>query len=266
MAPDEILGILDEARAAGADTLDTAIAYGDSERRLGEAGVLDFRIVSKLPEMPEAQLDAASWVEESVRSSLVRLGVSKLHGLLLHQPDQLLGETGEELFAALAAVREGGLVDKIGVSVYRPEQLDRLVARYAFGMVQVPLSAIDRRMITSGWLERLHGSGLEVHVRSIFLQGLLVMDPTKRPRRFDRWRHVFDAWHRWLATTAWTPVQACVAYCASQPEVDRVVVGVENRQQLREVLAGFDVGRIAPPAALASDDPHLVDPRKWDPL
>jgi aryl-alcohol dehydrogenase-like predicted oxidoreductase len=260
---DEVAEILDHAHVAGVDTLDTAIGYGDSEVVLGEAGVGQWRIISKLPEIPEACMDIASWVQEEVTASLKRLKISKLGGLLLHRPEQLLGSQGDALYRALVDIRGQGRVEKIGVSVYSPDELDAFWSRYQFDLVQAPCNILDRRLISSGWLDRLRQAGVEVHTRSVFLQGLLLMDADHRPEKFNRWRSLWDEWYRWLADHKLTPLQACMGFVVSQPEIDRIVVGVDSLEQLREILNSIGATKIMPPDNLMSEDQDLIIPSRW---
>ena len=97
VSPDQVAKILGRASTAGIDTLDTAIGYGDSEAVLGQIGVGRWQVISKLPEIPAECQDVTSWVQTAVMSSLERLGISRLRGLLLHRPEQLLGSQGDEL-------------------------------------------------------------------------------------------------------------------------------------------------------------------------
>jgi glutamate-1-semialdehyde 2,1-aminomutase len=260
---DEVVAILACARSSGFNTLDTAIAYGDSEQRLGEIGVLEWQVISKLPPLPDNDRGVGAWVRESVLGSLQRLRIPKLYGLLLHRPLQLLGARGEALHRALVALKEEGKVDKIGVSIYSPEELDVLWPLYQFDIVQAPFNILDRRLATSGWLAQLHKVGTEVHVRSVFLQGLLLMAAGKRPDAFRGWQPLWDEWHRWLEVEKLTALQACLGYVLSQPEVDRVVLGVDSMLQLREIVASADTARVVPPPALASTDQSLINPSRW---
>jgi aryl-alcohol dehydrogenase-like predicted oxidoreductase len=205
----------------------------------------------------------AAWVRDCIRGSLQRLQVASLHGLLLHRPQDLLGSSGAALSAGLAAAKSAGLVAKLGVSIYAPEELDGLASRMQLGVVQAPFSIVDRRLASSGSLARLHAAGTEVHVRSVFLQGLLLMGAGLRPARFARWQQLWDQWDRWLVEQALTPVQACLSFALSQPGIDRVVVGVDSRQQLQEILAGAAARSPAPPATLMSADLDLVNPSRW---
>jgi aryl-alcohol dehydrogenase-like predicted oxidoreductase len=263
---DEVAKILGHAWAAGMDTLDTAIGYGDSEAILGEIEVDQWQVITKLPEVPEACADVASWVQELVAGSLGRLRVPRLRGLLLHRPQQLLGPHGDELYRALAGVRDQGKAEKIGVSVYGPDELDAIWPRYQFDLVQSPFNILDRRLVSSGWLNRLCKAGTEVHVRSVFLQGLLLMDAANRPGKFNRWQSLWDDWQRWLTDHALTPLQACLSFAISQPEINRVVVGVDSLEQLRGVFACAENTVNIPPETLMSDDLDLINPSCWSSL
>ena len=181
VAAQEVRAILEFARRAGLDMLDTAVAYGESEALLGQIGVSDWQVISKLPAVPVGCGDVERWVRDSVADSLARLNVARLYGLLLHRPGQLLDSIGGQLYAALRRLTVDGVVGKIGVSIYDPGELDRLCDHFAFDLVQAPFNILDSRLVQTGWLSRLRRGGTELHVRSVFLQGLLLMRPTDRP-------------------------------------------------------------------------------------
>ena len=103
---EEVRKILSYARGHQIDTLDTAIAYGDSERVLGEAGVSGCKIVSKLPMIPKKCKNIEEWVKSSVCGSLERLKVTGLYGLLLHCPGDLFGKFGQKLYSGLRICKD----------------------------------------------------------------------------------------------------------------------------------------------------------------
>jgi aryl-alcohol dehydrogenase-like predicted oxidoreductase len=255
--------ILGRAAAAGINTLDTAVSYGDSEAVLGAIGVSAWRVVSKLPLVPDGCPDVEGWMRTAVVDSLRRLKLDRLYGLLLHHPQQLVGRHGAALAAALVSLRDSGTIEKIGVSIYAPEELDAYASLLDLDLVQAPFNVMDRRLATSGWLARLQNQGTEVHVRSIFLQGLLLMDPAHRPPYFARWHETWDLWHEWLRAQSLTALQACVAFAFSYSGIQRVFVGVDSLQQFEEILEASDVQTKSPPVQLATDDCELVDPSKW---
>ncbi|MDP1773839.1 MAG: aldo/keto reductase [Methylobacter sp.] len=262
----EAKAMLQLAAANGIDTLDTAIAYGESETCLGEAGTQGFKLVTKLPAVPDGCVDVSGWVKGQVNESLARLGVSAVYGLLLHRSEQLLGKDGKALYQVLQGLKEAGLVQKIGVSVYGPSELDSLIPQYRFDLVQAPFNLIDRRLATSGWLQRLKQGDVEIHTRSAFLQGLLLMPRALVPPKFMPWAGIWDRWHKWLAQHSVTAVQASLAYPLSFPEIDRVVIGADNKEHLSQIIdasLGYPVKDFPD---LHCEDEKLINPAYWSRL
>lgn len=251
------------ASGRGVDMLDTAIAYGDSEACLGEAGVNAFKVVTKLPAVPEGCTNVAQWVGEQFGASLQRLGARAVYGLLLHRPVQLLEPGGAELYRALMALKEAGTVGKVGISVYSPDELAALIPRYRIDLVQAPFNLIDQRLKTSGWLARLKQNDIEIHTRSAFLQGLLLMSQSAIPSKFSPWADIWSKWHQWLASQAASAVQACLACPLSCSEIDRVVVGADGLEHLSQIIdAANGAGGVIPPD-LACIDENLINPARW---
>lgn len=258
--------MLQLATANGIDTLDTAIAYGESESCLGEMGVQGFKLVTKLPAVPEGCANVSGWVQEQVAASLARLGVSVVYGLLLHRPQQLLESDGKTLYQTLQGLKKIGQVQKIGVSVYAPSELMALTTQYHFDLVQAPFNLVDRRLHTSGWLQRLKHEGVEIHTRSAFLQGLLLMPQPAIPPRFAPWAELWAKWHNWLTRHSVTAVQACLAYPLSFTEIDRVVVGADSVSQLEQIItAATSIVPVDFPD-LYCDAENLINPARWPQL
>ena len=255
--------MIEVAAAKGIDTIDTAIAYGESEICLGEAGAQGFKLVTKLSAVPDSCDDIYGWINDQVSESLGRLEMISMYGLLLHRPEQLLGVKGKVIFQALQQLKESGLVQKIGISIYSPSELDALTRRHRFDLVQAPFNLIDRRLFTSGWLQRLKQDGTEIHTRSAFLQGLLLMPRSEIPSKFATWTELWDKWHKWLACHSVTAVQACLAYPLTFAEVDRVVVGADSKSQLEQLIGAALT--IAPDALpdLCCHDENLINPARW---
>lgn len=260
----DVCQIFEIARGSGIATLDTAVAYGESESVLGKVGCKGFSIVSKLPEVPAGVKDVEEWVQQQVAESLIRLQVNQLDGLLLHRPEQLSGLSGKKLYAALRAVKSSGLVNRIGISIYDPSELNLLRCGFTFDLIQAPFSAFDQRLLSTGWLERLAELGTAVHLRSIFLQGLLLMRPEERPLKFLVWKDVFERWDSWLDETNQCPLNACLNYAFNLPSVEKVVLGVNSPGQLRQIISGL--GNLVQGEYFVPKigDDRLLNPVTWD--
>jgi aryl-alcohol dehydrogenase-like predicted oxidoreductase len=261
----EVRSILQIANASGVTVIDTAIGYGESEMALGSIGVNTFSVVTKLPALPNGiyPSEVSRWVHEQVKSSLNRLNIPKVSALLLHRPAQLFESYGPQLVAALLEQKERGLIEKLGVTIYAPGELDAIDCVLPFDIIQAPFNLLDRRLLTSGWLYRLKERGIEIHTRSVFLQGLLLMPISELPNAFAPWHSFFKTFHNWCDTQAVAPLDLCLAFVLAYREIDRIIVGVDSLVQLREILsaellpAAFDFPEIE------CEDLNLIEPSRW---
>ena len=261
---EKILGL---AKANGINTLDTAISYGESEANLGKLNVEDFDVVTKLPPLPNDQRNIFEWVIEQVNNSLKRLKLKRIYGLLLHRSQDLLSVDGPIIIKAIKYLKARGTIQKIGISIYRPEELELIKNKIKLDLVQAPLNVIDRRFQMSGWLDLCKNDGVEIHIRSVFLQGLLLMDKEKRPRKFDRWGNILDRWMYELHKSNLSPLVASLSYVRSVKQIDRVIVGVDNELHLLEIISAFKSTEIPfDNSFMISNDVDLIEPSRWTDL
>lgn len=270
-APDlsEVCGMLEEAAAAGINCLDTARAYGQSEEYLGLAlartGLKDhFHVVTKTtPALPAdaTQAEAEGVLRESLETSLRLLGLDRLATVLLHR------DTTPVHLDALATLREAGLIERSGVSLGNVENANRLAGHPALDAIQAPANVLDRRFQDS--ISQVHASGGTVFTRSCYLQGLLLMDDEATPAHL---RIVIPArnFYRQLAGELGIDLPALLLRAMlDRPDIDSVVVGMENRAQLRENIRIFQMAPLneATRAKLDAFRPELpswlIDPPQW---
>lgn len=266
MTPEaEVRRILSGAQEFGVDLLDTAAGYGQAEAVLGRQDLAPFRVVTKTPtfKCPAIDGEQVRALMDSLHRSLETLRVPRVYGLLVHHVDDLLVPGGKRLVAALQALKDQGLVEKIGVSIYRDDQLAGVLDRFLPDVVQLPLNVLDQRLIINGRLAQLKGLGVEIHVRSAFLQGLLLMDLAAIPSYFSPLRPLLQAWHARAQGQGMSPVQAALAFVRDLPWVDVVLVGVDSSAQFAQCAADFAVPGRFDAAGLECDDPALVNPAEW---
>ena len=265
---EEARSIVDRGLDAGLDLLDTAPAYGVSEAVLGEI-LADRtpRIVTKTPQFPGRRIEREDGrlLRKSLLRSLERLRQDQVYGLLVHAANDLLKPGGERLYATMVDLREEGLVQRLGVSVYTHEQLDRVRARHEIQVVQVPVNVFDQRLLHSGALDSLSRSGVEVHARSAFLQGAILMDGEALPSCFSKYRDHVAEYHAFISDRGWSGVQAALGFVLALPQVDRVVCGVNNLQQWQELIEvttqSIDSSELR---RFSLDDETTLDPSKWE--
>lgn len=262
----EASGIIDLADSLGIRTIDTASAYGNSEDVVGSLCHRNHDIITKLSSVPNRCNDVFKWATTQLLSSISNLKRDQIHGILLHRPGQLNHEYGDELYRALREFKSQGYVSKIGISIYDPKELDDLWGRYEFDIIQAPLNIVDRRLLESGWAERLKKSGVEVHTRSVFLQGLLLLPKKERSSKFSRWADVLDEWDRWLDTSGRSAYEACLSFAINQDHVDRVVVGVDSVNQLLELTNASAHPLETFPKFTKLKDTRLINPASWNQL
>jgi aryl-alcohol dehydrogenase-like predicted oxidoreductase len=254
------------ARGASITMLDTAIAYGNSEENIGATESVGFDIVTKLPPLPSAETSVTQWVRSQIENSLTRLRRNSVYGLLLHNPADLLAATGDELLAALVNLKRDGLIKKFGVSIYAPTELDSLFSRipnFVPDIVQAPLNVIDQSIAASGWLTRLSTMNVEVHIRSVFLQGLLLQQPIERHAAFDRWTTVLAQFDSWSNAHQMSPLEACLGHVLSYPEVSKVIIGVTSANELKQIIAASSGDPVRAPQSLQVTDVDLIQPMNW---
>ncbi len=255
----EVREIIQIAAENGIDTIDTAAAYGTSEAVLGRvlSGRKDFRIVTKVSA-------TGVRVQAELEESLRRLGMPRIAGCLLHSYETWA--SNPSTLDELVACRESGFVEKIGVSLYRVSEAETLLERNAhLDIVQVPYSLVDRRF--EAVFPALKARGVEVHVRSVFLQGMLLWDPEALPERFTTIREGMRALREASRDVA-DVACLCLAFAAENPYVSRVVIGVDSKADLVHNIAAWQNALRAAPALVAlpdisSTDERIILPFNW---
>ena len=271
LAISEAHAILDSATAYGIETVDTAPAYGDAEKVIGRHPRCDtLRVITKTPHFTGTMLTAEDGVHvrQALAQSSEHLGISHPAGLLLHNPADLAKPGVEYVIAAMQESQYRGEVEAIGVSVYNASDVDRALALFRPDIVQVPLNVLDQRIAKSGLLANFATLGVEVFVRSVFLQGLLLSEPRERPSWTLAHARYFERVDEVCRRPDISRLSLCLGYAMSVAPTATIVVGVTSTLEFASIVGATqncsDVG--ADWLHLAIDDEELVDPRRWPPV
>jgi aryl-alcohol dehydrogenase-like predicted oxidoreductase len=250
--------------AAGHDLVDTAPAYGEAETIVGDVFQGAARVVTKIGLHADDAGAAVALAVESVHRSLRLVRADRLAGVLLH--DSAAAVTAPALAReVLEAVRAEGIADRVGVSVYAPAEAMAAVEVLGADLLQVPCNVLDQRFAGS-FLPRLAALGVEVHVRSALLNGVLVNEPAALTPALAGLRPAVERFHAFSDRLGATPLQAAVAFVRQLDGAAAVVLGAFAPAQLHELMADwqtppFDVD--AGGWAQLSVEDESVDPRTW---
>jgi aryl-alcohol dehydrogenase-like predicted oxidoreductase len=206
----------------------------------------------------------ADFVEAEARASLARLGLVRADAIMLQAAGDLFAPYGSALWDRLRALRDGGLFTRIGISAYASDDPAGLARRFRPDIIQAPASLLDQRLLLDGSLARVRDEGVEVHLRSIFLNGPLFRPPDRSPAAMGpAGARVLRA-RRMIAEGRSDPLQAALGFVLSRSEADVVIVGAATAAELSAVIAAAG----SPPPELdwdemALDDPEALEPRRW---
>lgn len=264
-SPKTVTALLDVARHDGIEVLDTASLYGKSEAVLGANSLEGFKVVTKTPRFTTSHIsdNEASQLSKTFQQSLNLLKRKKTYGLLIHHAENLLVPGGDKLLTAMMQLKEDGLVENIGVSVYDNIQVDAVLKKFTPDLIQLPFSVMDQRMLASGHLELLKNQGVEIHVRSVFLQGLLLMPLSNIPAFFEPVRPLLARWHAAAQEQGLTVNQAALSFVKNIPYIDTVLVGFDNLAQFHSCINDFTIDINFDATGLACNAPVFVNPSLW---
>ena len=258
----QVFEILNESIRSGIGVLDTAYAYGNSELVIGNFVKKHgnaFKIISKLPECDPKN------VKNIFESSLDRLGVEGLYGYMCHSFQHY--RDNPEIWDILKKLKSEGKIKKIGVSLYYPSELEYIIEnKINIDIIQVPYNIFDRRF--EQYFPVLKKIGVEIFVRSAFLQGLVFKKPSELDDFFEKIRGKIANLHS-LATELDIPIAAlCLNFAILNEFVDRVIVGVDSVQNLKEIVSSSsyraDVENMLEKlSSLQEDDENMILPMNW---
>ena len=251
--PDEnaVSDILSEATKAGITTLDTSSAYGNAEEVLGNCGTNNFKIVSKFPR-------GTASVEEKFCQSLSLLKKDSLYGYLLHHFEVYKNNAG--VWDDFRKLRDQHRVERIGFSLYEPFELDLLIKNHVdFNILQIPFNLFDRKF--EPYLRELHAEGVEIHVRSTFLQGLFFKDRNALPEKLLPLKKYLQQLDDYSNESGLTISQLALNYNLQYPYIDGVLIGVDNVRQLRENIEA--ISNIHVELDFDIKEKELLNPVNW---
>ena len=233
--------LLNMAFNKGILTFDTAFSYGDSELILGEyfdknrVNANNARVITKAASNILDDIDSNKYnetISRFVLSSISRLKLNKLYGFMFH--DSTVVNFANKM-GALSLIKDNGLVDKVGVSVYSPAEALKAI-EYNIDIIQVPYNLFDQRLDRIDFFKKAKAKNIEIYARSSLLQGLALMDYDKLPKNVEFAKNYLMRFDNLCKKYRIGRLDAAVNYVSSNKYIDYIVFGTDNKNQLNEYL------------------------------
>ena len=261
---DEAKNIIAAGKKRGVNHFDTAPAYGNCEIILREVLCQKATITTKVQPRQDWSSNVSEWLEKSVQHSQVSLGNLKIDELLFHRASDLINCPRNELSMAIKKLKSSGVIEKIGVSIYDFEDIDYITKYYDIDIIQVPYNIFDRRLISENWLSKLKQKNIRVDVRSIFLQGLLLLDPVKRNKYFREWDFLWKKIEDWQKINPKiSKLDLCVQFVKQTSNIDNLVIGTQTSSEFHQVMDAYEARKVIEFPSTICCDTRLIDPSKW---
>lgn len=231
--------ILEFCSGNGIDTIDTAQGYGDSESVLGNFNLKNFKMITKINK------------NDTLENSLGKLKVSNVYAIMFHREDDI----DLDSWKVFEKYKSEKLVKKIGVSIYSPDRLEDIVNNFPIDIIQLPLNLLDQRFLSM--LSKVKEKSIEIHVRSIFLQGLLLMKTENINKYFDGIKGIIDSIPK-------PAISYALSFVKNIKEVDKMVVGVTSLDEIKEIYNAYNVQvETIDYSKFRVDEENLINISKW---
>jgi aryl-alcohol dehydrogenase-like predicted oxidoreductase len=171
-------------------------------------------------------------------------------------------ENRKEIWNLILSLKKKGLIKKIGVSFYNPKYLIKIVKNFDLDFVQVPVNLFDKRFLDNRIISLLNKKNIEIHARSVFLQGLL-LNTKLIPKKFLKWRSNFNKLNNFLKQKKISNLEACTNFVLQNKNLDKVIFGVNSVDHLMQIIKSINLKNINFNKLKFPKDLKLINPSLW---
>ena len=259
----EIEKIISYSEKENINIIDTASNYGNAEKTIGKYPNHKFKIITKTPHFKNKYLTKSDGklLISTFNQSLKNLNRKNIYALLIHNYNDLHKNGSENIIESLYELKNKKLVEKIGISIYSNCDIEKIFSKMSPDLVQLPLNIFDQRMLNNDRLNYLKSKGIEIHVRSIFLQGLLLMEDI--PKYFLTWQDKLNQWKEFCLYNQKSKMEIALNFVNNLENVDSLILGVETLNQLKEIKNALDQTFKFNLKNFACEDERLINPINW---
>ena len=260
----EVEKILKHANKHGITSLDTAYNYGNIHKLLGNIGITEWNVTTKIPFFKNNNENYINEIDNLIEKIFRDLETDKISTILIHDIHKMSIDEINIYWEKLNFLKKNKYIEKIGYSIYDDYNLKNIYKYFKPDVIQGPLNLFNTKLIENGWLQKFFIDKVEFHCRSIFLQGLLLVNHSMIPRRLKKWEKLFKNYESWLKKHKISNLEACLNFIYSNKHVSRVVIGVQSSKHLDQIIKTKTINKNLNFNKNKNIDNDLIDPRLWE--
>ena len=255
--------LLNIAFNKGVNIIDTSPSYKNSEEIIGNVKK-KFKIITKIPKLPASLKNSniENWVEKIITNSKKKFKKKIIYAVLIQNAEILLSSKGRIIYKTLIKLRKLGYFNKIGISIYNPYFLEKIESRFKFNIIQLPYNIFYRKVFDQKLLKKLKSKKVEIHARSVFLQGLLLKKNLKLPKKLNLLKKAIIKWNIWLKNRKISAIEACLNLILQNRYIDKLVIGFDSVDNFDEIIK-IKKKKIDFKQFKFQIKKNLLDPRSW---
>lgn len=242
--------------------IDTALNYGHNDNVLKNYINNKYQVITKIPKFNRNHINSNKKVENLIRESLSKLNIKKFYAILLHSPNQLLNKNGSRIYQILLNLKKKKLTKNIGISVYSKNTTIKIIKKYKFNLIQLPFNIVNQEFNNQDFIKLVKKKKIEIHARSIFLQGILTNKKIRNKKFFSKWSRIFKIIDQIKKKNEVNDLELNINFCINKKWINKIIIGIDNFLQFKSILNTKIKNIIYEPIPM-NIKKSLYDPRKW---
>lgn len=199
-----------------------------------------------------------------VQNFLSKNKIKKLYCVMLHSENTMISKNKIKIYEVLKSLKEAKLTNKIGISSYDLKKTINIIKKFDFDILQFPYNLFDQRINNNSILKILRKKNIELHIRSIFLQGIFFIKFEKLPYFFYKWKNLFNYLRKLLIKKNINILNLCLSHAFNlKYHNKKIIIGIKSFKHLNEIVNSKIIRDVVFPKTKASKEKNLIIPYLW---
>lgn len=233
----EIRGFFKLLKKKQINFIDTAIAYKKAEKKIisSKADLSNFNIITKIPR-PNKINNYEDVIIKKITQSQKDFRIKKFNSVLLHDCKNLKKNEIKKILNLFSLLKKKNLTKYVGFSIYDQKEYIRIIKFFNPDILQVPANIFDRTFLSKKFLNEVNKKNIKLHVRSIFLQGIILSNMEFIEKKFKKWKKIFYDWEIFCLSNDLSKIAAATNFILNYPSIEKIVVGFNDKKEFLQFL------------------------------